>query len=124
MTFQSKFLHVRIRVKDLEETIRFYTEVFGFEEIRRSTSPAGNKLAFLQLPGNETLLELAWSADMAKFDFPEDIFHFAFSVPSLEEFRKKWEPRGVEFWPAEGPVNHRFYFVDDPNGYEIEVLAG
>jgi catechol 2,3-dioxygenase-like lactoylglutathione lyase family enzyme len=43
LAFQSKFLHVRIRVKDLEETIRFYTEVFGFEEIRRSTSPAGKQ---------------------------------------------------------------------------------
>ena len=124
MAFPSKFLHVRIRVKDLEETVKFYTEVFGFKELRRSVSPAGNKLAFLELPGNETLLELAWSADMAEFDFPEDIFHLAISVEDLAEFRRKWEPKGVEFWPAEGPVNNRFYFVDDPNGYEIEVLAG
>lgn len=124
MAFQSKFLHVRIRVKDLEETVRFYTEVFGLKEVRRSTSPAGNKLAFLQLPGNETLLELAWSPDMTEFDFPEDMFHFAFSVEDLAEFRKKWEPQGIEFWPSDGPVNDRFYFVDDPNGYEIEVLLG
>jgi len=123
MAFQSKFLHTRIRVKDLEETIRFYKDVFGFRELRRSTSPAGNKLAFLELPGNETLIELAWSPEMTDFDFPEDIFHFCFTVPDLAEFRRRWEPKGIEFWPAEGPVEGRFYFIDDPNGYEIEVMA-
>jgi lactoylglutathione lyase len=121
--FQSKFLHTRIRVHDLDRSVKFYSEVFGFQELRRSTSPAGNQLCFLQLPGNETLIELCYTPGV-EFDFPEDIFHLAFSVPDLHEFRKKWEPTSIEFWPEEGPVNDHFYFIDDPDGYEIEVIKG
>ena len=120
---ESKFLHVRVRVRDIERTVKFYTEVFGFKELRRSVSPAGNQLCFLELPGNETLIELCLTPGM-EFEFPEDIFHFAFSVADLHEFRRKWEPAGIEFWPEDGPVNERFYFIDDPDGYEIEIIKG
>lgn len=122
--FRPKFLHCRIRVRDIEKSVRFYTQLFGFAEVRRSTSPAGNQLCFLEIPGNDTLIELCYSPDFGELDFPEDIFHFAFSVEDLESFRKRWEPEGVEFWPEDGPVNGHFYFVDDPNGYEIEVIEG
>ena len=120
--FQSTFLHCRIRVRDLDRSANFYTEVLGMRELRRSTSPAGNQLCFLALPGNDTQIELCYSPDFGDLVFPEDIFHFAFSVFDLAEFRKKWEPAGIEFWPTEGPVNGHFYFIDDPNGYEIEVI--
>lgn len=119
---ESKFLHVRIRVKDLDKTIKFYTDIFGFTASDRHISPAGNQLCFLTLPGNETLIELAYSPDYSDFEAPEDLIHFAFTVPDLEEFRKKWEPQGIEFWPNDGPVGGKFYFIDDPNGYEIEVM--
>lgn len=118
----SKFLHTRIRVKNLDETIKFYTEIFGFRASEKKISPAGNQLAFLTLPGNETQIELAYSPDYAEFEAPEDLIHFAFTIADLDEFRQKWEPKGIEFWPDEGPVNGRFYFIDDPNGYEIEVI--
>ncbi|MDC0292077.1 VOC family protein, partial [Verrucomicrobiales bacterium] len=53
-----KFLHTRIRVSDLDNTIAFY-EKLGFEVTRRTDkSPAGNQLAFLELAGNEHFLEL------------------------------------------------------------------
>lgn len=119
---QSKFLHVRLRVRDVEETVKFYTEVLNFREVKRSTSPAGNQLVFLQLPGNETLLELCYSPDYTDFQIADDLMHLAVSVPDLDEFRQKWESKGIEFWPSEGPVNDSFYFIDDPNGYEIEVI--
>ena len=59
--FQSRFLHARIRVRDMERAVKFYKGVFGFREQRRSVSPAGNQLCFLELPGNETLLELCFT---------------------------------------------------------------
>lgn len=121
---QAKFLHCRIRVRDLERSIKFYTEVFGFKKAGEHASPAGNQLAFIELPGNNTQIELCYQPNSPDFSFPEDIFHFAFSVPDLDEFRRRWEPEGIEFWPEEGPVNGNFYFIDDPDGYEIEVLKG
>lgn len=120
--FQSKLLHVRIRVRDLERSVKFYSEVLGFEEKHRSVSPAGNDLRFLQLPGNETLIELCYTPGV-ELEVPEDLMHLGITVENLAEFRAKWEPTGIEFWPAEGPVNGRIYFIDDPDGYEIELLA-
>jgi len=122
--FQPRFLHCRIRVRDIERSIRFYTEVFGFRKVRESVSPAGNTLAFLELPGNNTQIELCYQPGAQDFVFPEDIFHFAFSTPDLDAFRKRWEPEGIEFWPEDGPVSGMFYFISDPDGYEIEVLKG
>ena len=112
----TRFLHCRIRVRDLERSVRFYTEVFGFEKARESTSPAGNRLAFMELPGANTLIELCYQPNEPDFSFPEDIFHFAFDCPDLDAFRKRWEPEGIEFWPSDGPVNGCFYFVSDPDG--------
>ncbi len=120
--FQCRFLHCRIRVRYIERSIRFYSEVFGFRKVGESTSPAGNQLAFMELPGNNTLIELCYQPDAPDFSFPEDIFHFAFSTPDLDGFRQRWEPEGIEFWPEDGPVGGRFYFISDPDGYEIEVL--
>lgn len=124
LEFQPKLLHTRIRVKNMEESIRFYTELFGFRASEPRRSPQGNKICFLTLPGNEHAIELAWSPDYTDFEVPEDLIHFAITVEDLEEFRRVWEPKGIEFWPNDGPVNGHFYFIDDPNGYEIEVMSG
>lgn len=86
--FQPRFLHCRIRVRDIDRSVKFYSDLFGFKKLRESTSPAGNRLAFLEMPGNNTLIELCYQPDSPDFDFPEDIFHFAFSVPDLDAFRK------------------------------------
>lgn len=120
--FQSRFLHCRIRVRDIDRSVRFYTDVFGFRKVRDMTSPAGNVLAYLELPGNNTQIELCYQPNSPDFSFPEDIFHFAISVEDLDLFRNKWESDKIEFWPVEGPVNNKFYFINDPDGYEIEVM--
>lgn len=122
MPFQPQFLHCRIRVRDIERSVEFYTQVLGLKMVRESTSPAGNRLAFLELPGNNTQIELCYQPNEPDFSFPEDIFHFAFRIENLDEFRKQWEPKGIEFWPESGPINGFMYFISDPDGYEIELL--
>lgn len=119
---QTRFLHCRIKVRDIGRSVKFYTDLFGFNKVHESTSPAGNHLAFLELPGNNTRIELCYQPNSPDFNFSEDIFHFAFDTPDLDAFRKRWEPEGIEFWPEDGPVNGIFYFINDPDGYEIEVL--
>ena len=121
---QSKFLHCRIRVHDLEKSVKFYSDVIGFRKRHESISPSGHQLVFLELPGNSTLLELCYQPNSPDFAVPEDLMHFGISCPDLDEFRRRWEPEGIEFWPAEGPVSGRFYFINDPDGYEVEILKG
>ena len=120
------FLHARIRVSDLEKTIDFYCDNLGFKVKSRSDkSPQGNQIAHLELPGNVTTLELTYSDDY-DLNVPEDLMHFAIGVPDLTAFCGDLEERGIEIWPdgwrkafASG---NKMGFIDDPDGYEIELL--
>ena len=47
MSKVNKLLHTRYRVNDLEQTVNFYREILGLEEIRRHKSPRGSELVFL-----------------------------------------------------------------------------
>lgn len=122
-----KFLHTRIRVSDLENTIAFY-EKLGFECTRRTDkSPAGNQLAFLELEGNAHFLELCYSPD---FDvtFPEDLMHTCVGVQDIISYCDKLENDGIEIWPGNwrekftNPDSSKMAFVTDPDGYEVEIL--
>ena len=53
----SKFLHTRMRVSNLEETVKFYKTVFGLEVSRRHESPRGSKLVFLAVPNSDEEIE-------------------------------------------------------------------
>ena len=120
------FLHTRVRVSDLDNSISFYCERLGFKLLSRSErSPHGNQIAHLELPGNLHTLELTYSDDY-DLNVPEDLMHLAIGVPDLIAFCAELEEKGIEIWPdgwrevfAEG---RKMAFIDDPDGYEIELL--
>ncbi len=121
------FLHTRIRVSDLEKTIAFY-EALGFKLTRRTDkSPAGNQLAFLELPGNDHFLELCYSPDF-KVEFPEDLMHTAIGVSDIIGYCDGLEKKGMEIWPEDWRTTFpsgeksKMAFVTDPDGYEVEIL--
>jgi len=120
-----KFLHTRIRVSHLDNSIAFY-EKLGFEQGERKTSPQGNSLAFLHLPGNDHFLELTFSPD---FDvtFPEDLMHTAVGVEDIVAYCDQLEKDGIEIWPNGWKEkftggDRKMAFVTDPDGYEVEIL--
>jgi len=120
-----KLLHTRIRVGDLERSIKFYCENLGFElRGRNDRSPAGNKLAFLRMPGSEHEIELCWSPDY-DLKVPEDLMHFAIGYPDLIAKCEELEQKGIEIWPNNWRTalqETKMDFIDDPDGYEIELL--
>jgi len=120
-----KFLHTRIRVSDLDQSIAFYSHL-GFECTRRRDSPQGNQLAFLELPGNNHFLELCHSADY-KVNVPDDLMHTAIGVEDIIAFCDKLENQGIEIWPDKWRDKftndaNKMAFVTDPDGYEVEIL--
>ena len=121
----ASFLHTRIRVSDLDRSIDWYTQHLGFQLQRRTDkSPAGNHIAMLQLPDNEHLLELTWSADY-ELKVPEDLMHLAIGVEDLIGCCEVLEAAGIEIWPdgwRQKLTDRKMAFVDDPDGYEIELL--
>ena len=120
-----RFLHTRIRVQDLENSIAFY-EKLGYVEKERKGSPQGNQLAFLELPGNEVFLELTWSEDY-KTTCPEDLMHTCVGVDDIIAYCSKLENAGIEIWPSGwkekfSSGDRKMAFVTDPDGYEVEIL--
>ncbi len=120
-----KFLHTRIRVSNPSESIAFYRKL-GFELGEQKTSPQGNQLAFMHLPGNEHFLELTYSPDF-KVEFPEDLMHTAVGVEDIIDYCDTLEQDGIEIWPEQWREEFssgglKMAFVTDPDGYEVEIL--
>jgi lactoylglutathione lyase len=120
-----KFLHTRIRVSDPQASITFYQKL-GFELGEQKTSPQGNQLAFLHLPGSDHFLELTYSPDF-KVEFPEDLMHTAVGVSDIIAYCDQLEHDGLEIWPDQWRAKftsgeHKMAFVTDPDGYEVEIL--
>ena len=119
-----KLLHTRMRVSDIDQTIRFYTEVLGLEVVERKTSPRGSHLAFLKVPNSEELIELASFPPSGPVKVQEDLVHLAFQVENLDKTIAELKGKGVAI--TDGPTNSssgsRFIFIDAPDGYEIELI--
>ena len=121
-----KFLHTRIRVSDIDASISFY-EKLGFTLTKRNdNSPAGNRLAFLELDASEHFLELCYSPDF-KVEFPEDLMHTCVGVENIIDYCDQLEGGGIEIWPEGWKEKftsgaQKMAFVTDPDGYEVEIL--
>jgi lactoylglutathione lyase len=117
-----RFLHARIRVRDLERSVAFY-RLLGLEEHGRSTSPRGSQLVFMRDPKTQVDVELAYLPWAGPFQLEEDIFHLAFQVSDLDAELERLRQAGVKV--TEEPTrtaNGAFAFIEDPDGYEIELL--
>ena len=120
-----KFLHTRVRVADLDRSINFYADHLGFVVKSRSArSPHGNQIVHMELPGNDHTLELTYSPDY-ELAVPEDLMHFAVGVDDLTAFCQDLENKGIAIWPDDWKTafaDLKMAFIDDPDGYEIELL--
>jgi lactoylglutathione lyase len=119
-----KLLHTRMRVSDIDQTIRFYTDVLGLEVVERKTSPRGSHLAFLKVPNSEELIELASYPPSGPVKVQEDLVHLAFQVENLEKTMDALKAKDVPITdgPTTSSSGSRFIFIDAPDGYEIELI--
>ena len=119
-----KLLHTRYRVDDLERTVKFYREVLGLAEVRRSKSPRGSELVFMKAPESEETIELCSFPASGPVKVQPDLTHLAFEVDSLEDFGKHLAALGWKYsdGPQYWPDGKGIAFVDAPEGYEIELI--
>src|SRR5258706_13490140 len=124
MITAKKLLHTRYRVDDLERTVKFYRDVLGLQEVRRSKSPRGSELVFMKAPESEELIELCSFPQSGLVQVQADLTHLAFEVDSLQEFGKHLASLGLQY--SDGPHLREngsgFAFIDAPEGYEIELM--
>jgi lactoylglutathione lyase len=125
------YLHTMVRVGNLERSLKFYTEGLGFKLLRKSDYPEGKfTLAFLRAPGDRDdgpALELTYNWGTESYQKGDAYGHTAFLVASIDEVQAKLKRAGYDLsWgPGSTPDGKRkMAFVDDPDGYEIELLEG
>jgi lactoylglutathione lyase len=115
-----------IRVKDLERSVRFYTEVLGLvEQRRRVLEKADATLVFLSDGAGAHAIELTFNHDGRDYELGNQFGHFALGVPDLEAAREELAAHGVEF--SRGPYQvstggSLIAFIKDPDGIEIELI--
>lgn len=121
-----RMLHTCVRVKNLEESLKFYKEGFGLIETNRKDFPEHKfTLVYLSNEVNGYEIELTYNYDVEKpYDLGNGYSHIAVGVDNLEEMREKHIALGYEVTDLKGlPGNEpRYYFVTDPDGYKIEVI--
>jgi lactoylglutathione lyase len=123
----AKMIHSMIRVLDEARSINFYRTAFGLEVADRLDFE-NFTLVYLSNPETEFELELTVNKGTTEpYDLGNGYGHLAVSVDDVDALHAKlteagYEPRKlVDFAPGD-EVLARFFFIQDPDGYEIEVL--
>ncbi len=126
-----RYLHTMFRVTDLERSLAFYRDALGFEVVSRRDYPDGEfTLAFLRAGGagpEEPLLELTHNWGRDRYERGDAFGHVAYRVDSIEAVQVRLRAHGhdLSWGPGKTPDGKRsMAFVDDPDGYEIELLEG
>jgi len=123
-----RMLHTMIRVGDLDQSIAFYTEVLGMQLLRRQDYPEGRfTLAFVGYgPESETaVIELTHNWDTTSYELGNGYGHVALAVPDAYAACDAIRARGGKVVREAGPMKHGstvIAFVEDPDGYKIELI--
>ncbi len=124
-----KYLHTMIRVTDLEKSLHFYVEGLGFTLVSKNEYPDGKfTLAFLRAPGDSNegpMLELTYNWGQDKYERGDAYGHMAYLVSSITDVQKKIQAKGYDLsWGPGASPNGKsvLAFIDDPDGYEIELI--
>jgi lactoylglutathione lyase len=117
-----------IRVQDLGRSLAFYESAFGFE-IRHQLDLDDFSLVYLGNKDSEMEIELTWNRGKSEpYTHGDGYGHVAFVVPDVGKERDRLISLGIhpndlrEFRTADGSLLARYFFIQDPDGYKIEVI--
>ena len=126
---ESRFLHTMLRVKDLDKSLRFYTEQLGMKLLRKRDYPTGKfTLAFVGYgdENDSTVIELTHNWEQAEpYSLGSGFGHLAVSVPDVYKACEQLAAAGVKIPRPAGPMAHGgsvIAFIEDPDGYRIELI--
>ena len=123
-----RLLHTMLRVKDLDESLHFYCDVLGMKLLRRSDYPEGKfTLAFVGY-GDESegaVIELTYNWGKSDYVLGDAFGHVAIGVPDIRATCERLRQAGARIVREPGPMKHGstvIAFLEDPNGYRIELI--
>lgn len=120
-----KFLHSMIRVKDLNKSLDFYTNLLGLKQVR--TKRLDDCTLYFLEDENGTQIELTYNDETPENGYTNGnaFGHFAFHVDSFEEFTKKMKELNYEYLYEPFDLDGKgswIAFLNDPDGNEIELV--
>ena len=124
-----RYLHTMVRVRDLDQSLNFYSNIFGLEEIRRIENEKGRfTLVFLAARDDVTVakdakapcLELTYNWDTEDYQGGRNFGHLAYEVDNIYETCEKLHDAGVTI--NRPPRDGHMAFVRSPDGISIEIL--
>jgi len=124
-----RILHTMIRVSELDRSIAFYRDTLGMSLLREKEYPQGEfTLAFLGYgnEANNTVIELTYNWGTHKYDIGNGFGHLAIEVDDVYAATKKIKQLGGKIIRDAGPMNAGdtiIAFVEDPDGYQIELIG-
>ena len=122
------YLHTMLRVGNLERSVAFYTQLLGMKELRRSEVPAGKyTLVFIGYGGeaDHTVLELTYNWGVDHYEIGSAFGHLALGVPDVAATVEQLRAAGAKITREPGPVKFGttiIAFIEDPDGYKIELI--
>lgn len=123
----AKAIHSMIRVLDEARSVDFYKKAFGFRVQDRYDFDSFT-LIYLRGEGTDFELELTVNKDRVEpYDLGAGYGHLAVAVDDLEAEHARFRaeglaPRDIKEFHRDGALMAKFFFVQDPDGYQIEVL--
>lgn len=123
----AKAIHSMIRVLDEARSMKFYRSAFGLEVADRLDFP---EFTLVYLSNREIAFELELTINKGRaepYALGDGYGHIAFVVDDLDAEHSRFEreglaPRKLVAFERDGRLLARFFFVEDPDGYKIEVL--
>ena len=126
MDLNYKFIHSCIRVMDLEKSVEFYKTALALKESSRKDFPEDKfTLVYLTDEDENFELELTYNYDREKpYTIGDGYSHIAVVVNDLEASHKKHKELGYQVTDLSGigGATGSFYFLTDPDGYDIEIV--
>ena len=128
LTSDMRLLHTMLRVGDLERSTRFYTDVLGMRVLRTTDRPEQKyTLAFVGYDdeSRSAVLELTYNYGVDRYDLGTAFGHIAIEVPDVRAACDTVRAKGGVVTREPGPVKGGttvIAFVQDPDGYKIELI--
>ncbi len=124
-----KMIHSMMRVRDLDKSLDFYRKSLGLDVADRFDFD-GFTLAYLRNPENDFELELTHNHGQEDgYDLGNGYGHVAVAVDDLDAEHQRLAaleldpmPTPIKEFFRDGGLMARFFFLQDPDGYKIEVL--
>ena len=123
-----RILHTMLRVGNMERSLKFYTELMGMKLLRTTDRPEQKySLAFVGYGSEDThaVIELTYNYGVDSYELGTAFGHLAIEVPDAYKACLEVKAKGGVVSREAGPVKGGstvIAFVQDPDGYKIELI--